>query len=54
MVRPVDPLRIRLDDLIKCGHGETVVSILIDLNGFWNYENREVLVSPDNNDDNSS
>jgi hypothetical protein len=26
------------------GQGETVASILIDLNGFWTYENREVLV----------
>ena len=45
MVRPADPLRITLEDLIKSGNGETVVSILIDLNGFWTYENREVLVN---------
>ena len=45
MVRPKDPLRITLQDLVSCGHGETVVSILIDLNGFWTYENRENLVS---------
>ena len=25
--------------------GDTVVNILIDLNGFWSYENREVLVA---------
>lgn len=42
MVRPVDPLRITLKDLVACCHGDTVVSILIDLNGFWNYENREI------------
>jgi len=53
MVRPLDPLRIKLDDLIKSGNGDTVVSILIDLNGFWTYENREVLVN-DNNDESSS
>ena len=53
MVRPLDPLRIKLDDLIKSGNGDTVVSILIDLNGFWTYENREVLVN-DNNDEPSS
>merc|ERR1719411_1210990 len=52
MVRPVDPLRIKLDDLIKPGNGDTVASILIDLNGFWTYENREVLVT-DNNEENS-
>ncbi len=45
MVRPADPLRITLDDLVRCGQGDTVVSILIDLNGFWTYENREVLVT---------
>ena len=32
------------------GQGDTVVSILIDLNGFWTYENREVLVA-DTNDE---
>ena len=26
------------------GKGDTVVSILIDLNDFWTYENREYLV----------
>ena len=25
--------------------GDTVISILIDLNGFWTYENREVLIA---------
>ena len=45
MVRPTDPLRITLDDLVNCGNGDTVASILIDLNGFWTYENREVLVT---------
>jgi len=54
MVRPKDPLRIKLDDLIHCCNGDTVVSILIDLNGFWNYENREVLASDNNSEDNSS
>ena len=53
MVRPLDPLRIKLDDLIRSGNGDTVVSILIDLNGFWTYENREVLVN-DNNEDSTS
>ncbi len=45
MVRPSDPLRITLTDLVSCGQGDTVVSILVDLNGFWTYENREVLVT---------
>lgn len=44
MVAPADPLKITLADLISSGQGDTVVSILTDLNGFWSYENREVLV----------
>ena len=51
MVAPGDPLRITLADLIRSGQGETVVQILTDLNGFWSYENREVLAA-DNNDNN--
>lgn len=49
MVRPADPLHITLQDLILSNHGETVVSILIDLNGFWTYENREVFMAENNN-----
>ena len=52
MVRPKDPLRITLEDLVICGNGDTVASILIDLNGFWTYENREVLVT-DNTEEQS-
>lgn len=44
MVAPADPLKITLTDLVLSGQGDTVVSILTDLNGFWSYENREVLV----------
>ena len=45
MVTPQDPLKLTLADLIKSGQGETVINILTDLNGFWSYENREVLVA---------
>ncbi|KAG8449543.1 hypothetical protein GDO86_016261 [Hymenochirus boettgeri] len=56
MVKPKDPLRITIQDLIQSSQGDTVCSILIDLNGFWTYENREVLVanegeSPSDTDD---
>ena len=44
MVKPADPCKITLHDLISSGQGDVVVSILIDLNGFYTYENREVLV----------
>lgn len=50
MVKPADPSKITLQDLINSGQGDVVVSILIDLNGFWTYENREMLV-PDQSDE---
>ncbi|GFO10143.1 serine/threonine-protein phosphatase 2a regulatory subunit b'' subunit gamma [Plakobranchus ocellatus] len=40
MVKPSDPFKITLNDLIRSGKGDTVVSILIDLNDFWTYENQ--------------
>lgn len=43
MVKPADPYRITLQDLINSGVGDTVVSILTDVNGFWAYDNRESL-----------
>ncbi len=45
MVKPEHPHRISLNDLIRCGQGEVVVNILIDLNGFWTHENRETFGS---------
>lgn len=36
---------LQFQDLLHCGQGDTVVSILIDLNGFWTYENREAMAS---------
>lgn len=33
------------------GYGETVINILIDLDGFWTYENREAVVTDRNNPD---
>jgi Ca2+-binding EF-hand superfamily protein len=50
MVCPAVEGRITLQDLVasKCGH--TVVSILIDVNGFWKYDNRENLMHTENAD----
>merc|ERR1719357_2202622 len=53
MVKPRDPLKITLADLVRSGQGDTVVSILTDLNGFWSYENREVLVVDSGENDDS-
>lgn len=35
---------------IISGQGETLVSILIDLNGFWTYENREAMAAETNDE----
>jgi len=48
MVKPANPLRITLDDLIQCKMGGTVVSILTDVNAFWKYDNRESLLNSNN------
>ncbi|CAH0403056.1 unnamed protein product [Chilo suppressalis] len=45
MIRPQHPSRITLQDLIRSGHGHTAVSILLELHGFWAYENREALAA---------
>lgn len=54
MVKPKDPYKITLQDLVNSCQGDTVTSILIDLNGFWTYENREVLVASDNDGSSST
>jgi Ca2+-binding EF-hand superfamily protein len=48
MVKPKDPFKITLQDLIRSRCGDVVVSILTDFNGFWMYENREMQM-PDPN-----
>ncbi|KAL8162245.1 hypothetical protein V2J09_013734 [Rumex salicifolius] len=44
MVKPADPLRISLSDLLGCKQGGTVASMLIDVRGFWAHDNRENLL----------
>ncbi|GJP52857.1 hypothetical protein CLOM_g11940 [Closterium sp. NIES-68] len=45
MVKPQDPLRITLEDLVDCKQGETVCNMLIDIGGFWAHDNRENLAA---------
>jgi len=45
MCRPKDPMQITLDDLICSNMGDTVVTMLTDLSGFWAYDNREHLIA---------
>nr|XP_043639842.1 probable serine/threonine-protein phosphatase 2A regulatory subunit B'' subunit TON2 [Erigeron canadensis] len=47
MVRPVDPLRITLSDMLSCKQGGTIASMLIDVRGFWAHDNRENLLQED-------
>jgi hypothetical protein len=41
MSNPVEKSRITLKDLIACGAGGTIINILSDVRGFWQYENKE-------------
>ncbi|CAM9775186.1 unnamed protein product, partial [Phaeothamnion confervicola] len=44
MVKPADFAEITFADLVRSGVGHTVVSMLIDINGFWAYDNRESIM----------
>jgi hypothetical protein len=44
MVHPVDPMRITFADLQASKIGATVLFMLIDVNGFWQYDHRESLL----------
>lgn len=52
MVKPAHPYEISFQDLLTSCQGETVVNILSDLNGFWSYENREMLLAESPEDEN--
>jgi len=43
--------RFTCRDLLNCGAGGTVISMLIDVAGFWNWDNRESLVTYDEHTD---
>jgi len=51
MVRPSDPSRITFGELLRSAQGDVVVNILSDLNGFYNYENREMLATAEPDDE---
>eukprot|EP00850_Spirogloea_muscicola_P017677 SM000154S01412 [mRNA] locus=s154:226587:230833:+ [translate_table: standard] len=51
MVRPSDQSRITINDLAKCGQGDTVISMLIDYAGFWTHDNREKQLAQQELDD---
>ena len=35
---------ITFADILKCGHGRTICTMLLDITGFWQYDNRESLL----------
>ena len=44
MVHPADPLKITFEDLTASKMGATVLFMLVDANGFWQYDHRESLM----------
>lgn len=41
IAKPELPKAITLNDLIKCGQGDVIVSMLIDAKAFFDYDQRE-------------
>lgn len=39
------------EEFVKSGQGHTVISMLLDITGFWHYDNRESLKQPASDDD---
>lgn len=52
MIKPEDPAKITLKDIIRSKMGHILVNILIDFNGFWSYEFRETLATNSISDNN--
>lgn len=44
MLSASDPLGITMHDLISSKQGATVITMLVDVHGFWRYDNREQLM----------
>ena len=45
MVKPKDANKITFEDLVSSGVGETVISLLVDMEAFYQYDNRESLIA---------
>lgn len=41
MAKPELPKAITLNDLVKCGQGDIIVSMLLDAKAFYDYDQRE-------------
>jgi serine/threonine-protein phosphatase 2A regulatory subunit B'' len=53
MAKPALPFCITLNDLIKCGVGDVIVSMLTDARDFYNYDQRETGGGDEDFDDNN-
>jgi serine/threonine-protein phosphatase 2A regulatory subunit B'' len=42
MAKPQTPMGITLNDLVNCGQGDVIVSILTDAKAFFDYDQREL------------
>ncbi|GBG70700.1 hypothetical protein CBR_g7999 [Chara braunii] len=51
MVKPKDPLKITLQDLLDCKQGDTVAAMLTDVSGFWAHDNRENLAQQEDEEE---
>lgn len=51
MIKPEQPDRITLNDIVRSGMGQTLVNILVDVNGFWSYEFRETIAANQMNEE---
>ena len=40
MAKPKLKMAITLEDLVKCGQGDTIVSMLINVKAFFDYDQR--------------
>lgn len=41
MAKPKTPNAISYQDLLNCGQGDIIISMLIDAKGFYDYDQRE-------------
>jgi hypothetical protein len=41
MAKPGTPFAITLQDLLNCGQGDIIISMLIDAKAFYEYDQRE-------------
>lgn len=51
MLRPANPEFITFDDVVASNVGETVLSILFDMQAFYQYDNRESLMAQQTNEE---